>query len=74
MEQAHYLLEKAKALESEVTELKFHQVPLTDQSWNSLESSVSSLVKQISVSNSDVFYISSVLCKWNGSNGKYYSQ
>ncbi|KAK2864041.1 hypothetical protein Q7C36_003195 [Tachysurus vachellii] len=54
VEKAHYLLEKAKALDSEVTALKFHQVPLTqdprwiDQSWDNLENSVSSLVKQIS--------------------------
>ncbi|GAA6103692.1 nesprin-2 [Tachysurus ichikawai] len=54
VEKAHYLLEKAKALDSEVTALKFHQVQLTqdpswtDQSWDSLENSISSLVKQIS--------------------------
>lgn len=67
VEKAHYLLEKAKALDSEVTALKFHQVQLTqdpswtDQSWDSLENSISSLVKQISVSSPYVFYINSVL-------------
>lgn len=60
MEQAHCLLEKAEALGSEITVVKFQmreQAQLTqdpswtDFSWDGLENSTSSLVKQISVSN-----------------------
>lgn len=60
MEQAHCLLEKAKALGFEVTSLKCQmreQAKLTqdpswaDLSWASLVNSVSSLVKEISVSD-----------------------
>lgn len=60
VEQAHCLLEKAKALGSEVTELKSQmreQARLTQDPsgtelpWDNLENTSSSMVKQISVSN-----------------------
>lgn len=69
VEHAHCLLEKAKALGSEVTALKFEireQAQLTkdpswtDLPWDSLENSASSLVKQISVSNFGCILFSNV--------------